>query len=142
MKRALFVFAALAVLFTAGQALAQQKVYECVRPDGTVVCTVTDKSGDPSVSCNFECVDCNMVCAARLRFAEEGGRTVPVTPPPVPGQKTRQPSDAPETREYCQQRYQECVARCKSDPVNKTKYDKDACISSCNDWLSGCGMKQ
>jgi len=139
MKRVLF---ALAVLFAATAVQAQQSgaVYQCVRPDGTVVCTVTDKSGDPSVTCNYECPDCNMVCAARLRLIKEDGLT-PVTPPPVPGARRPSQPNAVETPEYCQRQYQQCVATCKSDPKNKTKYDVEACVSSCNSWYSGCGMK-
>ena len=135
----------LVVLLLAAPAASQAAggtLYQCVRPDGTVVCTVTDTTGDPSVTCNYECVDCNMVCAARLRVSTQGGQTSTVPETPVKGDR-RQPQ-APgtvETREYCQQRYQQCVARCRSDPDNAKPYDMDACLSSCNDTLSGCGMK-
>jgi len=139
MKSTLF---ALALLLTASAAWAQQpKVYQCVRPDGTVVCNVTDNTGNPSVNCNYECVDCNMVCVARLKLAEEGGTMVPVPPPAVNGERRPPASGAEETPEYCRQRYQQCVAKCKSDPMNRTKFDVDACVSSCNSWYSGCGMK-
>ncbi|MFZ5425900.1 MAG: hypothetical protein ACOZEN_02910 [Thermodesulfobacteriota bacterium] len=139
MKSILF---AMALMAASSTAWAQQpKVYQCVRPDGTVVCNVTGKTGDPSVTCNYECVDCNMVCVARLKLADEGGALTPVAPPAVNGER-RQPSPgAEETPEYCRQVYQQCVAKCKSDPMNKTKYDVDACVSSCSSWYSGCGMK-
>ena len=136
MKRILF---ALAVLCAATAANAQEpRLYECVRPDGTVVCTVADTSGNPSVTCNHDCVDCNLVCAARARLTEGG--TMQVVPPPVAGQRTPpEPGGVAETRQYCQQTRKDCVARCKSDPLNRSAYDMDACISDCNDWFSGCG---
>ncbi|WP_243359713.1 hypothetical protein [Fundidesulfovibrio terrae] len=138
MKRTLFILAVLCAVATAAQAQQAGQVYQCVRPDGTVVCTVTDTTGNPSVTCNHECVDCNMVCAARAHLTEGG--TVPVLPPAVPAER-RAPSAAPETREYCQREYQACVAKCKGDPMNRSSYDMDACVSSCNSWYSGCGMK-
>lgn len=117
-------------------------VYQCVRPDGTVVCAVTDSSGDPSVTCNYECLDCNMVCAARLRVSSKGGKTTTLPDAPSKGdRRVSQPAGTAETREYCQQQYQQCIARCRSDPDNSKEYDVDACLSSCNDTLSGCGMK-
>ena len=136
------ILLAMALLCAASTAQAQQRVYECVRPDGTVVCTVADTSGDPSVTCNYECVDCNMVCAARLRLMEDkSGRDVPVTPPAVKGERRKPGQAARETPEFCRQGYQDCTAKCKADPKNKRKYDMDACISSCNSWLSGCGTQ-
>lgn len=136
------ILLALAVLCAAAPAYAQQqKVYQCVRPDGTVVCTVTDKSGDPSVTCNYECVDCNMVCVARLRLSDEGAGMAPVPPPAVKGERRQGSGGAEETPEYCRRVYQDCVAKCKSDPMNKSRYDIDACVSGCDSWYSGCGMK-
>jgi len=138
MKRILILVALLCLAATAHA--QQQNVYQCVRPDGTVVCTVTDTSGDPSVTCNYECVDCNMVCAAKLRLVDGNGALVPVPPPAVKGER-RPPSNAVETPEYCRNRYQQCVVKCKSDPDNKSRYDVEACVSSCESWFSGCGMK-
>lgn len=140
MKRVFLMLVILCAAFPAAYAQQQPRIYECVRPDGTVVCTVADTSGNPSVTCNYECVDCNMVCAARLRLTTQDGM-VPVTPPPVQGERRKSTPGVVETPEYCQQQYQQCVAKCKSDPDNKSKYDVDACISSCNSWYSGCGMK-
>ncbi len=140
MKALSFILLLLA-LPVAAQA-AGGALYQCVRPDGTVVCTVTDTSGDPSVTCNYECLDCNMVCAARQQVSTQDGRTSVVPESPIRGDR-RQPQ-APgtvETPEYCQQRYQQCIARCRSDPDNSSAYDVEACLSSCNDTLSGCGMK-
>jgi len=139
MKSLLLCIILLAVA-AAGQA-AEARLYQCVRPDGAVVCTVTGASGDPSVTCNYECVDCNMVCAARVRVSSQGGVTTVVPGAPVQGERRApQAPGTAETREYCQQRYQECIARCRSDPDNSKDYDIDACLSSCDDTLSGCGM--
>jgi hypothetical protein len=138
MKRALLLLAVL--LVPAVAAKAQEQVYQCVRPDGTVVCTVKDKSGDPSVTCNHDCADCNMVCGARLRLSGAGQEMTPVPPPPVQGRKPK--PEAPgtaETPEFCGQRYQECLAGCRTNPLNKTQYDMNACTSSCEDWRTGCG---
>lgn len=141
MKGILFT---LAIVFAAGAAQAQAPViYQCVRPDGTVVCTVRDKSGDPSVTCNYECVDCNMVCVARVKVTtEEDGRMAPVVPPKVKGERRKPGAGGVETKEYCRSVYQDCLAKCKSDPKNKTKYDRDACVSSCESWYSGCGTQR
>lgn len=135
MKRVLLALAILCAAATASQA---QQIYQCVRPDGTVVCTVTDTSGSPSDTCNHDCVDCNLTCAARLQLTEGG--TVVVPPPPVPGQRTQpEPGGQAETPAYCNQKFQQCVANCRSDPANRTAYDREACISSCKSWRSGCG---
>jgi len=139
MKQTLFV--ALFVLCVAGTALAQDNVYQCVRPDGTVVCTVQDTSGNPSVTCNHDCLDCNMVCAAKLRLSSQGGAEMtPVTPPAVTGaQRPRTEPGTVETPEFCAQRYRECVAQCKASPANRARQAMDACLSSCANWKSGCG---
>jgi len=131
---------ALVLACAAVPAYAQPKVYQCVRPDGSVVCNVTDKSGDPSVTCNYECPDCNMVCGARLKLSDQGGVMTPVPPPAVKSEKRSPSGNQAETPEYCRRTFQDCVAKCKSDPDNKTKYDRDACVSSCQSWYSGCGM--
>uniref|UniRef100_A0A7C4EJ69 DUF4124 domain-containing protein n=1 Tax=Fundidesulfovibrio putealis TaxID=270496 RepID=A0A7C4EJ69_9BACT len=139
MKSILLAVMALAL---AVPALAQQpKVYQCVRPDGTVVCTVQDTSGDPSVTCNYECVDCNLVCVAQLRLSNQNGMT-PVPPPAVKGKRQPAPATAKETPEYCLQRYQKCEQDCRSNPLNKTAFDVEACLASCKSWYSGCGMQQ
>ena len=125
----------------AGVAQAQNgKVYQCVRPDGTVVCTTRDTSGDPSVTCNYECPDCNMVCAARLQLTNDDGALRPVTPPPVQDGKSpvRSPNGK-ETPEYCQQQYQKCLSGCTSNKLNKSRYDVESCQASCMSWYSGCG---
>ena len=134
-------FLALFMVCFAGFALAQQNVYQCVRPDGTVICTVQDTSGNPSVTCNHDCLDCNMVCAAKLRLSDQGEGMTPVAPPPVADVQKRpltQPGTV-ETPAFCAQRYQECVAQCKGSPANRGRQALDACLSSCQSWKSGCG---
>jgi len=138
MKRTLLLLVALCIPCAAHA--QEPKVYQCVRQDGTVACTVTDTTGNPSVTCNHDCVDCNMVCTARLRLAGEDGNMVPVVPPQVRDQPPQ--PEAPgqvETPAYCNQKYQGCVSRCKSDPKDRSSYEMNACISSCKSWRSGCG---
>jgi len=139
MKQSLFL--GLFVLSFAFPALAQQNVFQCVRPDGTVICTVQDTSGNPSVTCNHDCLDCNMVCAAKLRLTSQGdGQMEPVAPPAVTGvQRPRTAPGTVETPAFCAQRYQECVAQCKSSPANRGREAMDACLGSCQSWKSGCG---
>ncbi|GAB6037365.1 hypothetical protein JCM15519_19240 [Fundidesulfovibrio butyratiphilus] len=125
-----------------GEARAEAKVYQCVRPDGTVVCTTTDTSGDPSVTCNFECPDCNMVCVARSVTIREDGRVVEPPMPKVHGRKRAPAQNGKETPESCRAQYERCMAKCRSNPLNKSKYNVDACISSCYDTFTGCGTLQ
>jgi hypothetical protein len=33
------------------------------------------------------------------------------------------------------------LAACRSNPGNRSSYDLDACLSSCSDTMSGCGLK-
>jgi len=137
----LFVLCFAGAAMAQGQAQGQGNVFQCVRPDGTVVCTVQDTSGNPSVTCNHDCADCNLVCAAKLRLESQGGGAMtPVTPPAVQG-RPRQTS-APgtvETPAYCAQRYQECVSQCRSNPINRGSDALTACLGSCESWKSGCG---
>jgi len=140
MKR--LVFTALCFLCLNAAAFAGgPDSFECVRPDGTVVCTVNAPSGDPSVVCNHDCVDCNMTCAARQIVVREGdGYMVNPGAPPAVAPKPSGPGGA-ETPQYCEQQYQRCMSSCRSNPNNRTQYDMDACISSCNSAKSGCGTK-
>ena len=50
--------------------------FQCIRPDGSIVCTVNAPSGDPSVVCNHDCVDCNMTCVARQVVIREGDELI------------------------------------------------------------------
>lgn len=121
---------------------AQARMYTCVRPDGTAVCTVTTDESDPSVVCNHECLDCNMVCAAKAYTLREGGQTMTSPAQPMPGRQTPQARPGTvETAEVCRQQYERCVNACRSNPNNVSGYDLDACLSSCESARSGCGRK-
>lgn len=140
MKRIIF-FALVFICLRTVALAAGSDSYQCIRPDGTIVCTVNAPSGDPSVVCNHDCVDCNLTCTAKQVVVMDGnevifnpGASAPVRP------KSAGPGGV-ETQEYCQQQYQQCVSRCRSNPNDRTQYDMDACISSCKSTLSGCGRK-
>jgi hypothetical protein len=141
MRRLFFILAAacLGLVPAAGQAWAA--MYDCVRPDGTVVCTVTTDQ-EPSVVCNHDCPDCNLVCAAQLRIVRENDTTTVVPSQPVPGRRyTPPPPGTVETKEYCQAQYDSCQAACEKNPADKSSADRKACLSSCSDTFSGCGTK-
>jgi len=116
--------------------------YQCVRPDGTVVCTVNVSSGDPSVVCNHDCVECNMTCAAEQLIIRDGNERIynPGAPAATPPSQTSR--SGVETPEYCKQQYRTCEDRCRSNPSNRTQSDIDACTSSCYSAFSGCGKAQ
>ena len=142
MKRIILAALALACLSTAAFA-AGPNSYQCVRPDGTVVCTINAPSGDPSVVCNHDCVDCNLTCVARQVVVREGNELFfnPGSPGPAQPQPSQASPGGVETPQYCQQQYERCVSMCRSNPYNRTQNDLDACISSCSSTLSGCGRK-
>jgi len=129
-------------LMSAACEAAGPNTYQCIRPDGTVVCTVETTSGDPSVVCNHDCVDCNMTCAARQHIVRDGNRvyTNPGASAPVARKRSAQRKN--ETPGYCERQYDKCADRCLSNRKNRTQYDMDACISSCASTLSGCGTNQ
>jgi hypothetical protein len=140
MKRLALASLALLCLNTAAFA-AGPNSYQCVRPDGTVVCTVNSSSGDPSGTCNHDCPDCNLTCVARQIVIQEGNEVIfnPGASPPVPHGQTSQ--GGVETKQYCHDQYQLCMNRCFSNPNNRTQNDTDACVSSCDSTYSGCGTK-
>ncbi|MBF0480650.1 MAG: hypothetical protein HQL37_11150 [Alphaproteobacteria bacterium] len=140
MKRLVLATLALACLSTAAFASGPNS-FECVRPDGTVVCTVNAPTGDPSVTCNHDCPDCNLTCKARQVVIQEGNELIinPGASPAVPHGQTGQ--GGVETKRYCQEQHQQCVDRCRSNRNDRTQDDLDACISSCDSTLSGCGTK-
>lgn len=115
--------------------------YQCVRPDGAVVCTVNVPSGDPSVVCNHDCADCNLTCVAKQVVVREGNELF-FNPGASPVQPDRAGPGHAETPRYCKQQYQQCVDRCGSNPNNRTQSDVNACTSSCYSEFSGCGKKQ
>jgi hypothetical protein len=115
--------------------------FQCIRPDGSIVCTVNAPSGDPSVVCNHDCVDCNMTCVARQVVIREGDELIfnPGASRPVqPGQTG---PGAVETPQYCQDKFNQCVSTCRSNPNDRTQNNVDACISSCSSAMSGCGKR-
>jgi hypothetical protein len=140
MKHLILVALAFACLNTAAFASGPNS-YQCVRPDGTVVCTINAPTGDPSVICNHDCVDCNLTCVARQYVVREGNQLYFNPGDPGPAQPSQARPSGVETPQYCQDQYQRCVSMCRSNPYNRTQSDVDACISSCNSTLSGCGRK-
>jgi hypothetical protein len=140
MKHVIFIAVAL-VCLTGPSFAAGPNSFECVRPDGSVVCTVNTTSDDPSVVCNHDCVDCNMTCAARQIVVREGNQLIFNPGAPAPSQSGQAASGGKETPQYCRQQYKQCVNRCQTNKNNRTQYDIDACISSCDSALSGCGRK-
>ncbi|MBF0481688.1 MAG: hypothetical protein HQK81_07185 [Desulfovibrionaceae bacterium] len=55
---------------------AQAATYQCVRPDKTVICSVTTDASDPDVVCNHDCKSCNLVCTAVKRIVRQGKQAV------------------------------------------------------------------
>jgi hypothetical protein len=141
MKRIVLMALALVCLNAAAFAAGPDS-YQCVRPDGTVVCTVNvPPGGDPSVTCNHNCVDCNLTCAGRQVVVREGNELMFNPGAPSSVQPGRTGFGGVETPQYCQKQHQQCVNRCSSNPNNRTQSDMDACLSSCASTLSGCGKK-
>jgi len=141
MKGLVFILtaASLGILLLSGA--AQARLYNCVRPDGSVVCTV-EAGGDPSGACNSQCKDCNQVCTAQERIIHDNGKTTVIPSGPEVGKRiVPPPSGAVETREYCQQRFAQCKADCRKNPGNDSSFNLEACLSSCSDTMSGCGTK-
>jgi len=140
MKHLVLVALALAGLNTAAMA-AGPNTYQCIRPDGTVVCTINAQSGDPSTICNHDCPDCNMTCAARQHVVRDGNELIFNPGASAPVQPKRSGPKRAETPRYCKQQYQKCESRCKSNRNNRTQEDVDACISGCSSTYSGCGTQ-
>ena len=121
---------------------AQAETYACVRPDGGIVCTINAGQTDPSVQCNKECLDCNMVCTAQIRIISDGDQVMTTPSRTKPGRHRAQvPSGTVETPRYCQQQYANCEATCRSNPNNRDNSNLEACISSCKSIRSGCGRR-
>ena len=129
----------LGVVLIASDAQAQM-YYRCVRPDGGEVCVITTTQADPSVTCNLECKDCNMVCKAEARIIRDGGQVM--TSPGAPMHAGGTASETPgvrETPQFCNQQYASCLSACDSNPNNRDNYNLQACRSSCKSVRSGCG---
>jgi len=140
MKRLALAALALVCLNTTTFA-AGPNSYQCIRPDGTVVCTVNSPTGDPSVTCNHDCPDCNLTCVARQIVIQDGNEVIfnPGASAPVPHGQTGQ--GGVETPSYCRDQYQLCMNKCQTNPNDRKQSDIDACISSCDSTYSGCGTK-
>jgi hypothetical protein len=70
------ISACVLVLILGGGLPASAATYQCLRPDKTVVGTVTTDSGDPDVVCNHDYKSCNLVCTAVERLVREGKEAV------------------------------------------------------------------
>jgi len=142
-KMPIFLFFIISMGIASHVGEAQAKTYACVRPDGGVVCTINaGRSSDPSVQCNRECLDCNMVCTAQRRVIRDSGQTMSSPGESMPGRSPE--SVAPgtvETPSYCRQQYANCTSACRSNPNNTSSYDREACTSSCKSVRSGCGRR-
>jgi hypothetical protein len=115
--------------------------FECIRPDGLVVCTVNAPSGDPSTICNRDCKECNMTCVARQHVVRDGNELI-FNPGASAPKRSNQPRHGGiETRQYCRQQYRECVGACRNSSSNRSQYDVDVCTSSCSSVYSGCGRR-
>jgi len=140
MKR--IALAALALVFCNTVAFASgPNSYQCIRPDGTVVCTVNSPTGDPSVTCNHDCPDCNLTCVARQIVIQEGNELFINPGASAPVQPRESGPGGVETPRYCRDQYQLCMNRCTSNPNDRKQSDLDACFSSCGSTYSGCGTK-
>lgn len=129
------------VCLTAAAYAAGPNSFQCIRPDGSVVCTVDVTSGDPSTVCNRNCKDCNLTCVARQRVIRDGNELIFNPETSGPAQANQPGPRGAETPQYCKQQHRQCVAACRSNPKDRTQFDMNACISSCASTLSGCGRK-
>lgn len=121
---------------------AQAETFSCRRPDGAKVCTISSNQADPSVQCNQECLDCNMVCTAQRRVVTDGGQTMTAPSRTKHGRRPVSASSGTvESPRYCSQQYANCVSSCRSNPNNRGDYDREACVSSCASVRSGCGRR-
>ncbi len=53
--------------------------YQCVKPDGKVICTVdsaSDPGAQPSDLCNKSCQECYLTCTAVEVIVKSGGRII------------------------------------------------------------------
>lgn len=115
--------------------------FQCIRPDGGIVCSINAPSGDPSVICNRDCPDCNMTCVARQHVIRDGNRVI--INPGSSRDTPRHESNARyvETPQFCQREYRNCMSECRNSPNNRSRFDMDACTSSCYSVKSGCGRR-
>jgi len=66
-------------LFAASVLPAHCANYQCVKPDGKVICTVdsaTDPRAQPSDLCNKACQECYLTCTAVEVIVKGGGKII------------------------------------------------------------------
>jgi hypothetical protein len=141
MKFLFFIVFSLVFLNSATAHAAGPDSFQCIRPDGTVACTVNAPSGDPSTICNRNCPQCNLTCVARQRVVRDGNELIfnPETSGPAQSNQLDQPRA--ETPQYCRQQLRQCTNTCRSDPNNQSNFNLKACVSSCKSTYSGCGRR-
>lgn len=141
MTRLFLLALALVCLNAAAAFAAGPNSFQCVRPDGSVVCTVNAPSGDPSTICNRNCPECNLTCVARQHVVRDGN--VIMVNPETPGAAQPNQPAAPraETPRFCKQQLRHCTNVCRSDPNNRSNFNMNACVSSCKSTYSGCGRR-
>lgn len=138
MKRIIFTTLAF-ICLTATAFAAGPDSYQCIRPDGTVVCTINAPSGAPSVVCNHDCIDCNLTCTAQQVVVRDGNELLFNPGAPAAVRPKQSGPGISETPENCRRQYQQCESQCRANPNNRTQYDMDACISNCKSTFTGCG---
>lgn len=141
MKRLFLIALAIVCLNAAAVFAAGPDSFQCIRPDGTVVCTVNAPSGDPSTICNRNCPECNLTCVARQRVIRDGNELQFNPETSGPAHPNQPDSPRAETPQFCKQQLNACTKSCRSNPNNRTSFDLNACVSSCKSTYSGCGRR-
>lgn len=141
MNRLFLVALALVCLNAADAYAAGPDSFQCIRPDGSVVCTVNAPSGDPSTICNRNCQECNLTCVARQHVVRDGNVLMVNPETPGPAQSNQMAAPRTETPQFCKQQLRQCTSNCRSDPNNRSNFNMNACISSCKSTYSGCGRR-
>lgn len=139
MKMILFAATIMCLCFSQISLAAGPNSFECIRPDGLVVCTVNVGSGDPSTICNRDCKECNLTCVARQHVVRDGNELIFNPGASAPTRPNRPGTGGVETRQHCRQQYQQCMNSCRDSSSNRSQYDVDVCASSCSSTYSGCG---
>jgi hypothetical protein len=141
MKRLFFIALALVCMAVADASAAGPNSFQCIRPDGSVVCTVNAPSGDPSTICNRNCPECNLTCVARQRVVRDGNELIFNPETSGPAQANQPNAPRAETPQFCKQQLRQCTNVCRSDPNNRSNFNLNACVSSCKSIYSGCGRR-
>ncbi|MHC1789725.1 hypothetical protein [Solidesulfovibrio sp.] len=141
MKSCLFIVLTLVCLNVADAYAAGPNSFQCIRPDGSVVCTVNAPSGDPSTICNRNCPECNLTCVARQRVVRDGNELIFNPETSGPAQPNQPDMPRAETPQFCKQQLHQCTNTCRLDPNNRSNFNLNACVSSCKSVYSGCGRR-